>query len=76
MLNLNIIKTTIKTHNISNYVKSYLEISNEFENLYSNWIDGKIDVDYYNEVLSLYDYLSEKIADYYIRNYYTGWTSY
>ncbi|HEN3086605.1 TPA: hypothetical protein U4V93_001901 [Streptococcus agalactiae] len=47
-----------------------MDISSQFENFEDEWLDGKIDEKYYNQILDMHDYLAGYIANYFIQNYY------
>jgi hypothetical protein len=71
MVNLKRIKEKISDGRIDSFVESYLEISNQLENLENEWIEGKLKNKEYLNILDMCDYLSEKIAQYYIENYHS-----
>lgn len=71
MINLDAIKAKIKDKNINDYVETYLEISSQYETLESEWIKGNLECEEFNQILYISDFLTEKIAKYYIEKHYT-----
>lgn len=70
MIDLDKVKEKLTDKNIKNYVETYLDISSQFENFEDEWLDGKIEEKYYNQILDMHDYLAGYIANYFIQNYY------
>lgn len=70
MIDLDKVKEKLTNQNIEFYVETYLDISSQFENFEDEWLGGKIDEKYYNQILDMHDYLAGYIANYFIQNYY------
>lgn len=60
----------IRRKNIDVYVESYLEISDQLENLQDERLDGNLEERKYNQILDMYDYLTESITRYFIKTEY------
>lgn len=60
----------IRRKNIDVYVESYLEISDQLENLQDERLDGNLEERKYNQILYMYDYLTESITRYFIKTEY------
>ena len=70
MIDLEAIKTKISDGKIDSYVESYVEISDQIDNLENELRKGNLEAEKNNEILEMYDYLAEKISRYYIDNHY------
>lgn len=70
MIDLEAIKTKISDGKIDSYVESYLEISDQLDTLENELRQGNLEKEENDEILEMYDYLMEKIANYYIENLY------
>ena len=70
MIDLEVIKTKISDGKIDSYVESYLEISDQIDNLENELRKGNLEAEKNDEILEMYDYLAEKISRYYIDNHY------
>ena len=70
MIDLEAIKTKISDGKIDSYVESYLEISDQLDSLEDEFRQGNLEKDKNDEILEMYDYLMEKITNYYIENHY------
>ena len=70
MIDLEAIKTKISDGKIDSYVESYLEISDQLDTLENELRQGNLEKEENDEILEMYDYLMEKIANYYIKNHY------
>ena len=70
MIDLEAMKTKISDGKIDSYVELYLEISDQLENLENELRQGNLEIEENDEILEMYDYLMEKIANYYIENHY------
>lgn len=70
MIDLEAIKTKISDKKIDSYVESYLEISDQLNTLENELHQGNLEAEKNDEILEMYDYLMEKITNYYIENHY------
>ena len=70
MIDLEAIKTKISDGKIDSYVESYLAILDKLDTLENKLRQGNLDKEENDEILEMYDYLMEKIANYYIKNHY------
>jgi len=70
MIDLEVIKTKISDGKIDSYVESYLEISDQIDNLENKLREGNLEAKKNDEILEMYDYLMEKITNHYIENHY------
>lgn len=70
MIDLEAIKTKISDGKIDSYVESYVEISDQIDNLENELRKGNQEAEKNDEILEMYDYLAEKISRYYIDNHY------
>lgn len=70
MIELEAIKTKISDGKIDSYVESYVEISDQIDNLENELRKGNLEAEKNDEILEMYDYLAEKISRYYIDNHY------
>lgn len=70
MIDLEAIKTKISDGKIDSYVESYVEISDQIDNLENELLKGNLEAEKNDEILEMYDYLAEKISRYYIDNHY------
>lgn len=70
MIDLEAIKTKISDGKIDSYVESYLEISDQLDTLENELRQGNLEKEENDEILEMYDYLMEKITNYYIGNHY------
>ncbi|MFM1533817.1 hypothetical protein ABGF38_01255 [Helcococcus ovis] len=70
MIDLEAIKTKISDGKIDSYVESYVEISDQIDNLENELRKGNLEAEKNDEILEMYDYLAEKISRYYIDNHY------
>lgn len=70
MIDLEAMKTKISDGKIDSYVELYLEISDQLENLENELRQGNLEIEENDEILEMYDYLMEKITNYYIKNHY------
>ena len=70
MIDLEAIKTKISDGKIDSYVESYLEISDKLDTLENELRQGNLEKEDNDEILEMYDYLMEKITNYYIENHY------
>lgn len=72
MIDLECMKKKLSKKNIDAYVESYLEISGQLEDLEQEWIDSNVEDEEFNDVLDMYDFLTEGITKHFIENYYKG----
>lgn len=70
MIDLEAIKTKISDGQIDSYVESYLAISDKLDTLENELRQGNLEKEENDEILEMYDYLMEKITNYYIENHY------
>lgn len=70
MIDLEAIKTKISDGKVDSYVESYVEISDQIDNLENELRKGNLEAEKNDEILEMYDYLAEKISRYYIDNHY------
>ena len=70
MIDLEAIKTKISDGKIDSYVESYVEMSEQIDNLENELRKGNLEAEKNDEILEMYDYLAEKISRYYIDNHY------
>lgn len=70
MIDLEAIKTKISDGKIDSFVESYLTISDKLDTLENELYQGNLEKAENDEILEMYDYLMEKIANYYIENHY------
>ena len=57
----------IRRKNIDVCVELYLEISDQLEILQDEKLDGNLEERKYNQILDMYDYLTESITRYFIK---------
>ena len=70
MIDLEAIKTKISDGKIDSYAESYLAISDQLDTLENELRQGNLEKEENDEILEMYDYLMEKITNYYIDNHY------
>lgn len=70
MISLDKIKEKISDKDINSYVACYLAIRNQFDNLEDEFLDGNLTSEDYNSILDIHEHIADKIAEYYIDNYY------
>lgn len=70
MINLEYIKENFNKEKINTYVEPYLEIFNQLRDIEAQWIEETIDDKEFEDILDMYDYLTENITKYFISNYY------
>lgn len=70
MIDLEAIKTKISDGKIDSYVESYLLISDKLDTLENELRQGNLEKEENDEIFEMYDYLMEKITNYYIDNHY------
>ena len=70
MIDLEAIKTKISDGKIDSYVELYLAISDKLDTLENELRQGNLEKKENDKILEMYDYLMEKITNYYIENHY------